>query len=163
MGRASKEVRSKKTHALVSTGIRCASWGWDGRLPPRMDTVACRCAMSNYDNCACAGMLLLTHGTHHHPRRACARLAGARTTSGCLLPAVRWWRLRGCVRQQCPSGSATWTRESMLAAATARWPQSMSSILTLETRSRCSWSLRALVLVVPSCVYCATPCADCRP
>ena len=57
--------------------------GMDG-CPPRMDTVACRCAMSNYDNCACAGMLLLPHGTHKHLRRACARLAGARATSGCL-------------------------------------------------------------------------------
>ena len=88
-GNAKAPCGQQKTHALLSTGIRCASWGWDGRLPPRMDTVACRCAMSNYDNCACAGMLLLTHGTHHHPRRACARLAGARTTSGYLLPDVR--------------------------------------------------------------------------
>ena len=87
-GRVTQLVRSRNTHALASTGIRCASWGWDGRLPPRMDTVACRCAMSNYDNCACAGMLLLTHGTHHHPRRACARLAVARMTSGYLLPDV---------------------------------------------------------------------------
>ena len=95
MESALKKVRWQKTHGLVSSGIRCAAWAWDGQQPPRMDTVACRCAMSNYDNCACAGMLLLTHGTHHHPRRACARLAGARVTSGCLLPAVRWWRLRG--------------------------------------------------------------------
>ena len=90
-----KEIRSKKTHALLSTGIRCASWAWDGRLSPRMDTVTCSSAMSNYDTCADAGMLLLPHGTHKHLRRAYARLAGARATSGCLLHAVRWWRLRG--------------------------------------------------------------------
>ena len=95
-GRVAEEVRSKKTHALLSSGIKCAAWAWDGQQPPRMDTVACSCAMSNYDTCADAGMLLLPHGTHKHLRRACARLAGARTTSGCLLPAVRWWRLRGC-------------------------------------------------------------------
>ena len=79
----------------MSSGIRRASWAWDGRLSPRMDTVACSCAMSDHGTCACAGMLLLPHGTHKHLRRAYARLAGARATSGCLLHAVRWWRLRG--------------------------------------------------------------------
>ena len=34
MGRASKEVRSKKTRAFVSTGIRCAAGAWDGQLSP---------------------------------------------------------------------------------------------------------------------------------
>ena len=83
-------------HALLSCGIRRASWAWDGRLSPRMDTVACSCAMSNHGNCACAGMLLLPHATHQHLRRVCACLAGARTTRSCLLHAVRRWRKRGC-------------------------------------------------------------------
>ena len=37
-GRVAEEVRSKKTHALLSNGIRCAAWAWDGRLSPRMDS-----------------------------------------------------------------------------------------------------------------------------
>ena len=57
--------------------------------------MGCSCAMSNHGTCAHAGMLLLPHGTHKHLSRGCARLAGTRTTSGCLLHTVRQWRLRG--------------------------------------------------------------------
>ena len=96
MGRASKEVRSKKLHALLSSGIRCAAWARDGRLSRWMDTVARSCAMSNHGSCACAGMLLLPHSTRQHLRRVRARLAGARTTPRYLLHVVRRWRLRGC-------------------------------------------------------------------
>ena len=89
-------LRSKKLHALLSSGIRCAAWARDGRLSPWMDTVARSCAMSNHGSCACAGMLLLPHSTRQHLRRVRARLAGARTTPRYLLHVVRRWRLRGC-------------------------------------------------------------------
>ena len=35
---ALKKVRWQKTHALVSSGIRCAAWARDGQLSPRMDS-----------------------------------------------------------------------------------------------------------------------------
>ena len=94
-GRATEEVRSKKTRALLSSGIRCAAWAWDGQLSPRMDSCGCSCAMSNHSSCAHAGMLLLTHGSHQHLSRVCACLLGARATPRCLLHVVRRWRLRG--------------------------------------------------------------------
>ena len=61
-GRATEEVRSKKTRALLSSGIECVAWARDGRLSPRMDSWDTAGAMSNHGNCACAGMLLLPHG-----------------------------------------------------------------------------------------------------
>ena len=64
--------------------------------------------------------------------------------------------IRGCAstrasceaaRQQC---HCCLVHESMPAAATACWPRPIASTRTVETRSRCSWSLSALVLVVAS-------------
>ena len=85
-------LRSKKLHALLSSGIRCAAWAWDGQLSPRMDTVTCSCAMSNHASCACAGMLLLAHGTHMHLSCVCACLAGVPRTPSHLVHAGRWRR-----------------------------------------------------------------------
>ena len=57
-----------------------------------MDTVTCSCAMSNHASCACAGMLLLAHGTHMHLSCVCACLAGVPRTPSHLVHAVRRWR-----------------------------------------------------------------------
>ena len=97
MGRASKEVRSKKTRAFVSTGIRCAAGAWDGQLSPADGHWGAACAMSNHDSCDSAGMLLPPHSTHLHPSSVCARLAGAFTTSvrlihACAGGACEAWR-----------------------------------------------------------------------
>ena len=59
--------------------------------PHGWTAVGCSCAMSDYDSCACAGMLLLTHGTHMHLSRVRASLADALPTPDDLVPAVRQW------------------------------------------------------------------------
>ena len=68
----------------------CRGVGWTA--VPCGWTLGCSCAMSNHDSCACAGMLLLTHGTHWHLSRVRACLAGAPRTPSHLVHAVRWRR-----------------------------------------------------------------------
>ena len=84
---------------------------------PMPKVVECSCAMSDYDSCACAGMLLLTHGTHMHLSCVRASLADALPTPDDLVPAVRQWRKGEAVRQQC---QCCCNVESMLATAVAR-------------------------------------------
>ena len=78
------------------------------------------------------------HSPASEPR---VRLLGRRSGDSALLAAccapVALARLCGS------SIKCYWTRESMLAAATACWLRSVPPTRTVETRSRCSWVLRA--------------------
>ena len=82
------KLRCQNSSSLAHGGLERgrAAQGWMG--PGGWTPGWTACAMSKHGCCACAGMFLLPHGTHKHLRRAYARLAGARATSGCLLHAT---------------------------------------------------------------------------
>ena len=88
-------VRCQNSSGRLSSRSRCApravGWTRPGEWTPGWTAGA----MSEYGCEALPGMMKLPHSANLHPRRLCARSAGAPSTCDSLTPAVRQWRQRG--------------------------------------------------------------------
>ena len=118
-------LRSKKLHALLSSGIRCAAWARDGRLSPRMDSCGVQ-LRHEQPRQLCSCRHVAAYPRHSPAPETRARLLGRRSAhsgrlGSCCAPVAQ----DEAVRQLC---QCCWIVECMLATAVARGPDSTALI-----------------------------------